>query len=163
MRQSTTVSHDRCETRSRPRAPISRSLDSGHAKRRSIASPSAPGIGRGHDARHVVLHELERPARVGRRDHGLAGEEALDRHVAVVLVLRGIEGRPAPGVEVDHVARGHEAEEVHPVGDPERRREAAQVALVRARPAIFSRAPPALAASARSRRSTRLMGSRRPA
>ena len=73
------------------------------------ASASAGALGRGDEPGAAVAHDLERPARVGRRQDGLRGEERLERHHPEVLVDRRV---------VDGEAAGVERGELRLVGEP---------------------------------------------
>ena len=90
-------------TRRWPSSPMSRRRASGASNRRSMPAGDGVGLGLGHETALPVRDELQRSAGVAGREDGLAGEEGLDGHVAVVLVVRGVEGGPAPRVQGQQV------------------------------------------------------------
>ena len=90
--------------------------------RRTLGSDDAAG--------RAVVHHLERAACVGRRDHGLAGEERLVRPEPEVLVDRRVERGEARGVEIRELVGGHPTGESHPPGDPALARELLEPAAV---------------------------------
>ena len=71
--------------------------DGRRGDRRGLGGDDAPG--------RAVVHDLERPAGVGRGDHRLAGEERLVRAEPEVLVDRRVERREAGRVEIGELRR----------------------------------------------------------
>ena len=70
----------------RPQSPGQRAV----AEQPVEAFGDRRGLGRRHQARLPIGHELERPAGVRGGHHGSPGGEALQRHVPVVLVERPV-------------------------------------------------------------------------
>ena len=79
----------------------------GDRLRRRLADPAVD----------AVLDELEHATRVVRRDDRLGRQEGLERHVAVVLVVRRVDDRQRARVELDEPVVVHGAEEVDAIGD----------------------------------------------
>ena len=76
------------------------------------------GLGWDDAARGAVVHDLERPTRVGRCDHRLAGEERLVRPETEVLVDGRVVGGKAGGVEIGELFGRHTTGEAHPRSEP---------------------------------------------
>ena len=76
------------------------------------------GVGSDDTPRRSIVHHLERPTRIGRRDHGLAGEERLVRPHPEVLVDRCVEGGKARRVQVLELLGRDAAGETHAARQP---------------------------------------------
>ena len=107
------------------------------------------------------MDDLEGPAGVRRRDHGLAGEERLVRAQPEVLVDRRVERREAGRVEIGELAGRDPAGEAHAPVDTPAVRELLEPAAVRARRPRSRPAGTARRQRRSSSRSTRFARSRR--
>src|SRR5215472_15632103 len=99
-----------------------RALEAGVAPRRRPRAVSVqaaqrvaerPGIGLRDAAVDAVHDELVRTPGVSRRHDGLVREEAFDRDVAVVLVIRGKDYPERAGIQTDEIVVVDLAEEAH--------------------------------------------------
>ena len=132
-----------------------------------IPQPGA-GFGDGERSRladeagATVVHDLERPARVGGRDDRLLGEERLEGHHAEVLVHGRVVDGEAARVEIGELGVADAAGERHAAVEPLLRGQLLEPGAVGAVTGDHDRAASSLRRGPRACRSTRFARSSRP-
>jgi hypothetical protein len=108
------------------------------------------GLGIRDGAVDAVDDELQRPAGVGRGDHGLAGQECFEGHVSEVLVEGRVDDAERAGVEVEQRPIVDGARNVTRSPRPSESTSRSVLARCVPSPAMTSRRPRSTWASART-------------